>query len=66
MYKLFVCGESSPNPEDWSAWSEYSIVIAKDEKEACEISGDMFATEIALEKPMLLVKMPEPNLGEDI
>lgn len=39
--KLYVVGESSGNPADWSEWfSERSFLMAVDEKQAMEMAGD--------------------------
>jgi hypothetical protein len=58
--KLFVVGESSPNPDDWdSGWGSprKAIVIAHDETEAAkladEISGPI--TEIPMTSPVVLM-----------
>jgi hypothetical protein len=67
-FKLFVVGEHSRNPEDWSAWSELSLVIATTAEEAVKLSGGWNgpATEIPLDSAKLLVTMPEPHHGVDI
>ena len=68
--KLFVVGESSPDPEKWSIWSEWSLVIAADEDQAKEMAGAGGASqdvcEIPMDKPLYIVKMSEPNHGDDI
>lgn len=64
--KLFVVGESDPNPANWNIWSEYSLVIAKNEQEAKKIGDDVICAEIPLDNPMILVKQNEPNWGEDL
>jgi hypothetical protein len=37
--KLFVVGESSGNPDDWSEHGGYSIVLAADSSEAESVSA---------------------------
>ena len=65
--KLWVVGENSPNPEEWSIWSEYSLVVAGTAEQACELVGRRApATEIPLVKAQVLVKMSEPDWGEDL
>ena len=63
--KLYVVGETSPNPQDWSIWSELSIVIAESAEEATRLAGSVPATEIPMGIPQVLVTMPEPNWGDD-
>ena len=58
--KLFVVGESSPNPDDWgSGWKERSkaIVIARDEQEASALAGDIggSVTEIPMTSPICVL-----------
>lgn len=68
-YKLFVVGESSPDPENWSIWSEYSLVIAKGEDEArrlAEKDGETPVAEIPLTAPLYILTQSEPNWGEDL
>lgn len=58
--------KATPNPDEWSIWSELSIVVAETAEQACEIAGDCPATEIKMDKAQLLVKMPELAWGDDI
>jgi hypothetical protein len=52
--KLFVVGESSPNPDEWHSMMR-SLVVAKDETQAIEISGVSGpATEIILDEPKVI------------
>ena len=37
--KLYVVGESSGNPEDWSEWPLRSLVIASSSEEAMKLAG---------------------------
>ncbi len=65
--KLYVVGESSANPDDWSVWTEWALVIAPDANEAlrlAERAGPV--TEIPMDAPLHLVRMPEPNWGADV
>lgn len=64
--KLFVTGETLPDPAKWSIWSEWSLVIANDLDDAMKITGDATGCEIPMDKPLHLVQMPEPNWGDDI
>ena len=65
--KLWVVGENSPNPEEWSMWSEFSLVVAETAKQACELDGRRCsAVEIPLDKARVLLKMSEPDWGEDL
>lgn len=55
--KLFVVGERSPHPDDWSEFGGWSLVIAKSTEEALAIVGDLGhgpATEVDMSKPSLL------------
>ena len=67
-FKLYIVGEKSANPNDWSIWSEHAIVIARDEQEAKEISNRRSedVTEIPLNRAVCLVSMSEPNWGDDL
>jgi hypothetical protein len=65
--KLYVVGEDTADPDQWSQWSEYALVIAEDEQKAIELSGRHGpATEIPMDRPLYLVGMTEPNHGDDI
>jgi len=64
--KLFVVGEESSDPKKWSIWSEYALVIAESANEAEKMVKGSPATEIPIEKPVILVQMTEPNWGEDL
>lgn len=67
MMKLYVCGETSPDPEKWSIWSEYALVLAASPEEAAKLSERTPVTEIPLDKPLYLVGMTEPtNWGDDL
>ncbi len=69
VFSLWVVGESSSNPEEWSQWSEYSLVIARDEKEALYLAGyraDGPCRRVPMTGPLHLVTMQEPNLGPDL
>jgi hypothetical protein len=71
--KLYVVGESTPEPAKWSIWSEWSLVLAGSPEDALRVAGDAkgYTTnrevcEIPMDKPMHLVTMPEPSWGDDI
>jgi hypothetical protein len=53
--KLFVVGESSGDPDEWSGEGGYSIVIAHDETEAMSFSPGGPVAEIPLTKVRQLV-----------
>ena len=64
--KLFVVGETSPDPEKWSIWSEYALVLAESSAEAEKMTNNSPATEIPLDKPLYLVQITEPSWGDDV
>lgn len=66
---LYVVGESSPNPDDWSIWSEYKLVTASSPDEARQIAGVNDRTPVAavdMSKPQVLITAGEPSWGNDI
>lgn len=68
MSKLYVVGENTPDPEKWSIWSEYALVLADSPEQAQELSdrkGEPVC-EIPTDKPLYLVGITEPNWGEDL
>jgi hypothetical protein len=55
-FKLFVVGESSGNPDDWSEWGDRAFVIARSKEEALSLA-DMCGhavAEIPRDKAVLL------------
>lgn len=65
--KLYVVGEGTADPDQWSQWSEYALVIAEGEEQAMDLSGRLGpATEIPMDKPLYLLGMTGPNIGDDI
>ena len=56
--KLFVVGESSGNPDDWSEWPIRALVIAGSADEAIALSETFgpLAVEVSFEKPGILFK----------
>ena len=52
MLKLFVVGERSPDPEEWSR--RHWFVIAHDQSEAERLAMEKPATEIPMTTPMVL------------
>lgn len=67
--KLYVVGETSPNPDDWSIWSEWTLVIAPNPERAKELSENPRSepvTEIPLDRECVLCSMEEPSMGEDL
>jgi hypothetical protein len=37
---LYVVGARSPNPDDWSEWGEWSLVIAENPERAMELAHE--------------------------
>lgn len=67
MMKLFVVGETSPDPKDWSIWSEFQIVIAGSPEQALEMTGRTGdVTEVPMNRPLIVAAMTEPNWGDDL
>ena len=69
MLKLWVVGEGTPDPKEWSIWSEYSLVVAATKEEARRIAerNPMEPVcEVPMDKPLCLVRMAEPQWGDDI
>ncbi len=67
--KLYVVGEKSANPDDWSIWSEHAIVIAESEGHALimtDSDASTPVTEIPMDKPLYLVQDTEPSWGDDL
>lgn len=77
--KLFVVGNKSPNPDDWSIWDEVKIVMSENKERAIEIAYELApgtltetvfsntpVAEIKLDKEQLLISMPEPRWGKDL
>jgi hypothetical protein len=67
--KLFVVGNKSPNPDDWSIWDEVKIVVAENDKRARELAGAHEiepVAEIKLDKEQLLISQSEPNWCDDL
>lgn len=63
MFKLFVVGETSGNPDDWFPWNPYrAIVLARDADEAQEVAGHSFrATEIPMDRAVMLMSESAPD-----
>ncbi len=56
--KLFVVGQESGNPDEWTELIDYSVVIARDEDDAAKIAGlgfRRYIIEISLESPRLIL-----------
>ena len=66
MLRLFVAGASSPNPEEWDTWDEYSLVLAENVEQVKEFTHKVPVLEVDMSKPVLLCSMSEPNWGDDI
>ncbi len=68
LFGLYVVGEGQPNPEYWSPWSEWSLVIARTTEEAQDLAECLGAPccRIPMDKALNLVTMPEPRMGSDL
>lgn len=66
--KLYVVGESSPDPDKWSCWHEPALVIANGEDHAFSLLGVEKGPicEVPLDKGVVLMQMPEPSMGRDL
>lgn len=66
--KLYVVGEDTPDPKNWSIWSEWELVIAPDAATALTMATSPTGKfcEIPMDKPLHLVAMSEPAWGDDI
>ena len=67
--KVFVVGESSPNPADWSNWDEYAIWMAEsadDVRREGEYEEYETVTEVKVSTATLLCQIFEPNIGPDL
>jgi hypothetical protein len=56
--KLYVVGESSGDPASWSIYGSRKVVIAKDEKQACDLadcSESVSVRLLELCEPMVLM-----------
>ena len=64
-FKLFVVGERSGNPDDWSEWGGRAIAIASSPEEAAELVGDLqddrLISELDMTTPRLLVNFHSPS-----
>lgn len=59
--RLFVVGECSPNPDEWSEFGGWSLVLAERAEQAIEIVGELGhgpATEVDTSKPTMLSHLP--------
>ena len=57
-----MVGESSGNPDDWSEWGGYAVVIACDSDEAKEmVLATGPATEISFDRPVVLFTLGVRN-----
>ena len=65
---LWVVGGSSPDPTMWSSWSEWVLVVARDEGEARKVAERPTAPccRLPLDAPAALYQCPEPRQGADI
>lgn len=66
--RLYVVGNASPDPGEWSIWDEVAIVVAASPR-AARLLADRPQGEVAeipLDRPLLLVSMPEPSMGKDL
>jgi len=55
-YKLFIVGESSGDPDNWSDWGPRTIVVARSADEARTMAEHSSAVaEVKLDKPGVLL-----------
>ena len=54
-FKVFIVGESSGNPDDWTAWGGRTLVVARSVEEALSFSDLSVAAEVRLDKPGVLM-----------
>lgn len=66
--KLFVIGEDTPDPDKWSIWSGWRLVLAPDLEAALALvdRASEIACEIPMDKPLVLAAMQEPNWQDDL
>ena len=58
--RLFVVGESTPDPRKWSSQTEYALVIAANTRQACviaHVSENEPVCEIPLSQPLFLMRV---------
>ena len=59
--KLWVVGKKSPNPDDWTIWTEYSLWVAETEERVRELSGCgqfEYVTEVDMTREVNVCTMP--------
>lgn len=56
--KLFVVGELSGDPEEWSPWGGYGLVLARSKEEALSFVDHIHAAEVEFDKAKVLCLMP--------
>jgi len=64
--RLYVAGEGTGNPDDWSQWSEYSLLLAASVEQAETMTWKRPIAEVDMSKPAVLVSLTEGNWGEDL
>ena len=62
-FRLFVVGEDSADPGEWSEGNDHAIVVATDESEATKLAAmpGRVATEIPLDRPIVLATFESPG-----
>jgi hypothetical protein len=67
LLKLFVVGEKSPCPDNWSPWNDRAIVIAHDAAEAIELAGldGADVAEIPLANEALVLAFRNGDIGDE-
>ncbi len=62
-FKLFIVGESSGNPEDWTPWNPHrAIVVAHDKEEAISlVDSAASVAEIPLTRAVKLMSESAPD-----
>ena len=70
MLKLYVVGNTSSNPNDWSEWDEIALVLAETSEQALTLTKYPFKDVVEIPitgEAKLLYQTPSPELwwGED-
>lgn len=66
--KIYVAGVDSSNPEQWSMWDEYALILAENIKQVESLTSFRPIHEIESDKPMILANIfsPDDFMGADL
>lgn len=53
-FRLYVIGQSSPHPGDWSEWASTTLVLARTAEEAARLCGGKEALLLEVDEPTYL------------